>query len=288
MTSPRISVIIPHYNDPASLRLCLDALEQQTIDRDSFEIIVGDNNSPCGIAAVEAAVAGRARIVSVPEKGAGPARNGAAAAARGEILAFTDSDCVVEPGWLAAGTAQVAPGRFLGGHMYVLRPEGQLNGAAALEMALAFDNEGYVRRSQFTVTANLFVMRADFERVGGFRTGVSEDLEWCHRAIAQGLSIDYAADASVGHPPRPDWRALLVKTRRIQQELYLFHLERPRGRLRWFVRSALQPALIPSDAAKILRTPGTEGARLRALAMLVRLRFWRGGAGLLQLLGRPV
>lgn len=288
MSSPRISVVIPHYNDPQSLRQCLDALEHQTIGRDAFEIIVGDNNSPCGLAAVEDAVAGRARIVTVLEKGAGPARNGAAAEARGEILAFTDSDCVVEPGWLAAGVAQVAPGRFIGGHMYVLKPEGRLNGAEALEMALAFDNEGYVRRSSFTVTANLFVMRADFERVGGFRTGVSEDLEWCHRAIANGLTIDYAPAASVGHPPRPDWSALLVKTRRIQRELYLFNIERPKGRLRWLARSVAQPVMIPQDVAKILRTPGTEGARLAAVTTLVRLRLWRGGAGLLQLLGRKI
>jgi len=288
MSAPRISVVIPHYNDPDSLRQCLDALQHQTIGREAFEIIVGDNNSPCGLAAVEAAVAGRARIVTILEKGAGPARNGAAAEAQGEILAFTDSDCVVEPGWLAGGVAHVAPGRFVGGHMYVLKPEGRLTGAEALEMALAFDNEGYVRRAKFTVTANLFVMRADFERVGGFRTGVSEDLEWCHRAIATGLAIDYAPEASVGHPPRPDWATLLVKTRRIQRELFLFNIERPRGRLRWLARSTLQPALIPADTAKILRTPGTRGSRIAAVGTLVRLRFWRAGAGLLQLLGKPI
>jgi glycosyltransferase involved in cell wall biosynthesis len=286
MSTPRISVVLPHYNDLHGLALCLDSLDRQTIDRDAYEIIVGDNASPCGLAAVEAVVAGRARVVTVTEKGAGPARNGAAAQAQGEILAFIDSDCVAEPGWLAAGTALVRPGTFLGGHMFVLPPEGKLTGSAAVELALAFDNESYVRKLNFSVTANLFVMRADFERVGGFRIGVSEDMEWCHRAIRLGLAIDYAPGASVGHPPRPDWNALLVKTRRIQRELFLFHLERPRGRMRWLARSLLQPALIPGDAAKILRTPGTEGARLRALGALVRLRFWRGGAGLMQLLGR--
>ncbi|WP_010542642.1 glycosyltransferase family 2 protein [Sphingomonas elodea] len=287
MTGPRISVVIPHYNDLEGLTKCLESIDRQTIDRGSFEIIVGDNNSPCGIAAVEAVVAGRGRVVPVLEKGAGPARNGAAAAARGEVLAFTDSDCVVAPGWLAGGVAQVAPGRFVGGHMFVIKPEGPLSGAEALELAVAFDNEGYVRRAQYTVTANLFVMRADFERVGEFRTGVSEDMEWCHRAIAKGLTIDYAAQASVGHPPRRDWEALLVKTRRIQRELYLFYKERPQGRLRWLARSALQPALLPSDAAKILRTSTTQGARAKALLTACRLRFWKSGVGLLQLLGRP-
>jgi glycosyltransferase involved in cell wall biosynthesis len=288
MSTPRISVVIPHYNDLKGLGLCLDSIDRQTIDRDAYEIIVGDNASPCGLAAVEAVVAGRARVVSISEKGAGPARNGAAAEARGEILAFIDSDCVAQPGWLAAGSAMVAPGIFIGGHMFVLPPEGKLTGSAAVELALAFDNESYVRKSQFTVTANLFVLRADFERIGGFRTGVSEDIEWCNRAIRLGMQIDYCGDASVGHPPRPDWNAMLKKTRRIQRELFLLSLEQPRGRLRWVARSAMQPAFIPSDFARILRTPGTEGARGRALATLVALRMWRGGAGLLQAIGLPI
>lgn len=285
MTGPRISVVVPHYNDPGGLARCLDSLEAQTIGRDAFEIVVGDNASPCGLEAVERAVAGRGRIVTITEKGAGPARNGAAAAAGGEILAFIDSDCIAEPGWLAAGTAAVAPGRFIGGRMFVLRPQGAINGAQALEMVLAFDNEAYVRDKQFTVTANLFVTAADFARVGPFRTGVSEDLEWCHRAIAKGLEIAYAPDAAVGHPPRDDWAALKGKARRIEQELYLFALERPGGRAKWFVRSLLLPGMIAVEAPKLLRAPQIAGARAAALATLVRIRLWRSAAGLRQSLG---
>jgi glycosyltransferase involved in cell wall biosynthesis len=285
MTGPRISIVVPHYNDPVGLGRCLDSLEAQTLDRSSFEIVVGDNNSPCGLDAVERSVAGRARIVTITEKGAGPARNGAAAAAGGEILAFIDSDCIAEPGWLAAGVAAVAPGRFVGGRMFVLRPEGAINGAQALEMVLAFDNEAYVRDKNFTVTANLFVTAADFARAGPFRTGVSEDLEWCHRAIASGLDIAYAADAVVGHPPRDDWAALKGKTRRIERELYLFAIERPGGRARWFLRSLLLPGMIAVEAPKLLRAPQIAGARVAALATLVRIRLWRSFAGLRQCLG---
>jgi glycosyltransferase involved in cell wall biosynthesis len=285
MSGPRISVVVPHYNDPAGLARCLDSIEAQTLDRDRFEIVIGDNNSPCGLDVVERAVAGRGRIVTILEKGAGPARNGAAAQAQGEILAFIDSDCVAQPGWLAAGTAAVGPGRFIGGRMFVLRPEGAINGAQALEMVLAFDNEAYVRDKNFTVTANLFVMAADFARVGPFRTGVSEDLEWCHRAIANGLEIAYSAEASVGHPPRDDWKALKGKARRIEQELYLFALERPGGRAKWFVRSLLLPGMIAVEAPKLLRAPQIAGARAAALATLVKIRLWRSAAGLRQCLG---
>lgn len=285
MTGSQISIVVPHYNDPAGLSRCLDSLEAQTIDRSRFEIVVGDNNSPCGLEAVERAVAGRGRIVTITEKGAGPARNGAAAAARGEALAFIDSDCVAEPGWLEAGAAAVAPGRFVGGRMFVLRPRGAINGAQALEMVLAFDNETYVREKHFTVTANLFVMAEDFARIGPFRTGVSEDLEWCHRAIARGLEIAYAPDAAVGHPPRDDWTALKNKARRIEQELYLFALERPGGRTKWFVRSLLLPGMIAVEAPKLLRAPQIAGARAAALITLVKIRLWRSAAGLRHSLG---
>src|SRR3954468_12291438 len=100
---PFVSVIVPHYQDLAGLEICLAALAAQTYPADRFEIVLADNNSPVGLPAVEAGVRGRASVVLVTEKGAGPARNGAVAASKGEVLAFIDSDCVAEPGWLAAG-----------------------------------------------------------------------------------------------------------------------------------------------------------------------------------------
>ena len=87
---PRISVVIPHYNDLKRLSLCLDALRRQTYPADRVEIVVADNASPQGVEAVRAVVADRARVVLVRDRGAGPARNGGVAASTGEILAFID------------------------------------------------------------------------------------------------------------------------------------------------------------------------------------------------------
>src|SRR3546814_15933384 len=83
---------------------------------------------------------------------------------------------------------------------------GPLTSAEAFEKVFAFDNEDYVRSKGFSVTANLFCRRADFEIVGPFRTELSEDKEWCHRAIAKGFSIGYAAAAVVAHTPRRNWQ----------------------------------------------------------------------------------
>ena len=154
-SSPRVSVVVPHYHDLARLGLCLDALVRQNYAADRVEIIVADNGSPAGEAAVREAIAGRARLVLAPEKGAGPARNAGAAAAEGEVLAFTDADCVPEPGWLAAGVAALAGADLVGGRVTVFTQDpDRLSPAEAFECAFAFDNARYVQRLGFTVTAN--------------------------------------------------------------------------------------------------------------------------------------
>src|ERR1700760_4215537 len=116
----QISVIVPHYNDLEGLDICLAALGRQTYPAERMEIVVADNASPQGLAAVEQAVAGRARVVTVNQRGAGPARNGGAAASRGEILAFIDSDCRADPDWLAEGLKALESCDIAGGSVAVL------------------------------------------------------------------------------------------------------------------------------------------------------------------------
>jgi GT2 family glycosyltransferase len=272
------SVVIPHYNDPVSLDLCLTAIERQSLPRDRFEVIVADNASPCGIDAVRAVVRDRARLVEVPEQGAGPTRNGGAAVAEGAVLAFTDSDCIPQPGWLEAGLKVLEQTDIVGGAMTVLVDRSHaLTPAEAFELVFAFDNRTYVEKKHFTVTANLFVRRADFERVGGFRTGVSEDQEWCLRARAKGLRIAYAEGAEVGHPARTTWSEFIRKWRRLVAEQYQITREWKFGRLRWLVKSWVLPFSIPAHLPKIWRSNRLSGSseRLAAATALVRIRLWR-------------
>jgi len=275
---PRVSVVVPHYQDLAGLRLCLSALAAQTYPADLFEVVVADNASPAGQPAVEAVTAGRARLVVVEDRGAGPTRNGGAAAAQGEILAFTDSDCVPEPDWLAHGVAALARGDVVGGRVRVLVEDpARPRPAEAFEAVFAFDNRRYVEEMGFTVTANLFCRRAVFEQVGGFRVGLSEDLEWCARARAAGFSLVYAPDATVGHPARRDWPQLKAKWRRLSAESFGLTAGRPWRRLRWLARACLLPASAVAHTPKVLASRELPGwpQRLGALAMLYRLRLWR-------------
>jgi len=271
------SVIVPHYNDLEGLDSCLAALEQQSFPRDRFEIIVADNASPCGPDAVRAVVGDRARVVFVHEKGAGPARNGGVAASTGEILAFTDSDCTPDADWLASGIARLADAGFVGGRMVVSLPRRTLTPPEAFEAVFAFDNQFYVERKAFTVTANLFVRRADFLAVGPFRTNVSEDQDWCMRARAHGLVIAYAHAAVVYHPPRHSWEELFSKWRRVIAEQHAITVERTGGLLIWLARTWLVLPSIPVHAIQILGSKRlqTRPDRMAALHGLVRLRLWR-------------
>lgn len=277
---PAVSVIVPHYDDAVRLDRCLSALARQDFPAAQVEIIVADNRSPLPPGELERVVGGRARIVIADEKGAGPARNAGAAAARGRILAFTDADCLPEPGWISAGVAALERADIAGGHMVVMIEReggGPRTGAEAFETVFAFDNRTYVERKGFSVTANLFCPRRVFDAVGPFKNGLSEDLEWCHRARDRGFSITYAADATVAHPARADWAQLLKKWKRLNIEAYNLQRTRPMGRARWAVRSLALPVSILPHARRVMRASELETGveRRRAMATLVRLRLWR-------------
>ena len=286
-----ISVVVPHYQDLDRLGACLDALGRQSLSRDRFEVIVADNGSPIGLGAVQRVVAGRARVIEASERGAGPARNAGVAASDAALLAFTDCDCVPEPGWLAAGIGRLAdadhPADIVGGRINVCVDDAaRMTGAEAFERVFAFDNRDYVERQNFSVTANLFCARDVFDAVGHFRNGVSEDLDWCHRAARIGYVIAYEDAAAVAHPARRDWNELRRKWRRLNAERFSLEVRGPAARLRWAARNLSMPLSVLAHVPRIVMSPKLPDARARllALATLARLRLWRmtDGIGLLR------
>lgn len=276
----RISVIVPNFNDLVRLDRCLASLEGQALPRDEFEVIVVDNNSPCGIERVRDAVNGRAILCVCSEKGVGPARNAGVACAVTEQLAFIDSDCIAAPNWLENGLKSLSRDDIIGGRvdLSVTQP-GQRSGAEAFEQIFAFDNRRYVEKQHFSVTANLFTRKALFQAVGGFCGTVSEDTEWCQRAVTQGYFIAFCESARVSQPARADLGELLTKWQRINRESFALACERPRGRLRWLIRSlALPPSILLHGPCIFLSARLSRfSERLAALGTLVRIRLWGFG-----------
>jgi cellulose synthase/poly-beta-1,6-N-acetylglucosamine synthase-like glycosyltransferase len=92
-----ISVVIPVYNCRDTLSGCLDSLSGQ--DHPDYEIIVVDDGSTDGTNEICESYP-RVKVISVENGGPSRARNIGAAMARGEIVAFTDGDCIADRQWL--------------------------------------------------------------------------------------------------------------------------------------------------------------------------------------------
>lgn len=280
--NPRVSVVIPHFNDLDNLRVCLSCLMKQTLLLDQFEIIVADNNSSLGLDAVQAVVSEityhKAKVISAPIQGAAEARNAGVLASQAEVLAFTDSDCQPAETWLENGLKAIEKSNLVGGRIQViLSNPGSPHPVEAFESIFAFNNRAYVLKKKFSVTANLFVTRAVFDAVGGFRQGVSEDMDWCHRAIAAGYSLAYQGDVCVGHPARRTWAELARKWQRLTRESYYLIRERQFGYIFWISRSwvVLLSALPHTITILNSNNLGRLEDRFKAIAILFRLRIYR-------------
>lgn len=276
-----VSVIIPHFNQPEMLDRCLASLAGGEGPA-AAEIIVVDNGSrelPEAVVARHPGV--RLDLETTP--GPGPARNRGAALARGDILAFIDADCVAGEGWIAA-----IAGRFgrdpqamiLGGDVRILHADpARPTAIEAYESEFAYRMEHYIRRQNFTGTGNLAVRRAVFEAVGGFAgIGVAEDRDWGQRAHAKGYRTLWEPAMLAYHPARHSFAELARKWDRHTAHDFEKVLARPFGRLRWAARTVAVAGSPALQVPRVLRSPrigGGVAGRLKALAILARIRLYR-------------
>ena len=217
---PLVSVIIPVYDDPERLNLCLRALEHQTYPRASYEVIVVDNGSYESVEPL-AEVFEQVRIVHESQVGSYAARNKGISVCRGEVLAFTDSDCVPTKEWIERGVTAlglVPDCGLVAGRIDVFFAEGGRPTAVELyESITAFPQKLYVEQLNFGATANLFTLRSVFESVGLFDCDLRSggDKDWGQRVYAAGYRLLYADDARVSHPARRSFRQLGKKVARL-------------------------------------------------------------------------
>lgn len=274
---PRVSVVIPHLNQPDFLERCLASLAAGR--RAPDEVIVVDNGSQ--VLPESLCAAHGARLLVEPEPGPGPARNRGVAAASGSILAFIDADCLADPGWLAAAEAAMADpsATVLGGDVRIaLADPARPTMTEAYESLYAYRMDRYIAREGYTGTGNLVVRRAVLEDVGPFAgIGVAEDTDWGHRATAKGYRIRFTPEMRVYHPARASFAELARKWDRQIGHEYNRARARPGGRLRFVLKTL---AMVPSPLAElpaVLTTDRLSGPRARALAFvcLVRIRLHR-------------
>jgi GT2 family glycosyltransferase len=273
-----VSVVVPHLDDYDNLDACLTLLGAQSFPGDRTEIIVADNGSSLGLDAVRRLVGSRGRVIEVAERGAGPARNAGVRAARGEAIAFIDSDCRPDERWLEEGLAELRLADFAGGRVDVLVEDPRrMTAAEAFESVFAFRNDRYVKEMNFTVTASMFVWRSVFDAVGGFVNGVPEDKDWCLRAQRQGYRIRFAPKSIVGHPARRTMPELKRKWRRLTLESCEGARRDGKGPALVLLRQSAAVLAVAPQAFAPLTSKRLHGirSRLKAIGALAQLRAYR-------------
>lgn len=275
-----ISVVIPHLNDEERLAMCLGSLAAQDLAGGRFEVLVVDNGSAAPPADLVARFPG-VRLVAEATPGPGPARNRGVALARAPLIAFLDSDCIADPGWLSAlleGFGDEGCG-ILGGAVRIFAEDARRpNLAEAFELVYGIRQEWTIARHGFAATANLAVRRAVFEAVGPFAgLSISEDMEWGMRAKAHGFPTRFAPAAVVRHPARRSMADLRRQWDRHVSHHWSMQPKGARGLAGWGLRAGLLAASPIAEIPRILASDRLQGAgqRLTAFRGLAAMRLYR-------------
>ncbi|MBI5837522.1 MAG: glycosyltransferase [Candidatus Eisenbacteria bacterium] len=195
---PFVTVVVPTHNRRELLERLLDSLAAQAYPSDRFEVLVMDNASSDGTAAmVESRVPGAVHALRlVPQNNRGPAlsRHNGLRMARGEIVAFTDSDCTVTPDWIGAGVAAFAPGVGL--------VQGRTLPNPAQPRHLFERTIEVTRLGPVYETCNIFYRTADALEAGGFSGSYDyfgEDTYLAWRVLRMGRQAVFSPEALVHH-----------------------------------------------------------------------------------------
>lgn len=198
---PRVSVVVPVRNGAATLGALLDSLLALDYPSDRLEIIVVDNASTDDTPDILERYAPRVRSVREPKRGASAARNRGVAEAKGEVIAFTDADCVVDPRWLRGGLPLLHRERVgvVGGRILALRPCNRV--CRFGEQIRDIDKAIHAFRLPYADTANWISPVAALEAVGLFDESFlrGQDSELSRRLWAAGYEFAYAPEAIVFH-----------------------------------------------------------------------------------------
>jgi glycosyltransferase involved in cell wall biosynthesis len=224
---PFVSVIIPVRNSEKSIIGTLESLKKIDYPEDRFEIIIIDNKSTDRTPLILKDYP--FKVLSEDKKlGSYAARNRGITNAKGDLLVFTDGDCIVTRDWISSYVKyfQETPSDLIAGTIEIVIKSKE--SICETYDKCKFDQEFFVREFHFGATANLLVRKMVFEKIGVFDNSLvsSGDLEFCQRAYRSGFKINYCNSALVQHPARSNLMALLKKEARIgfgYSQIYFRH-----------------------------------------------------------------
>lgn len=262
---PTVSIIVPARGRPDATRRCVQSLLALDYPADRREIIVVDDASDPPLAPLLADLP-VTLLRQDRNIGQSAARNLAASAATGTVLAFTDNDCVVEPGWLRALVPYLADPKvaIVGGRVLAAPAQGAIAAFEAvrspLDMGAVATEVAPAAVVSYLPTCNLLVKRDALLAQAGFDASlrVGEDVDFIWRVLRGGSRAWYAPAGRIAHDHRVRGRDWLRRRADYGSSEAVLQQRHPEGRRR-----------MPLPLVGLLA--------LLALALLPRFGWWSAG-----------
>lgn len=244
-----VSIIIPAFNAEATLGRCMKACLNQTYQE--TEVLVVDDGSTDDTPRI--AQSYPVHYIRQENRGPAAARNRGARDARGEVVAFTDSDCIPQTTWierLVAGFEEDVAG--VGGTYAIANGEHLL--ARMIHEEIRARHKRFDADVDFLGSFNVVYRKKAFEAVGGFDEDFTdasgEDNDLAYRLHDMGGKLRFVDQARVAHVyPTRTWAYLRTQMRHgfWRMKLYKKHPGRASGD-----RYARGPELIATGMPEIL------------------------------------
>lgn len=217
---PFVSVIVPVYNDAQRIGKCIESLLNQTYPREKYEILIIDNGSTDETRDVVKKYPVTLLIEDKIQSSYG-ARNKGIKNAQGEVIAFTDSDCIPADEWIKNGVTNLLKtencGLVAGEIDIFFRKPNTPNAVELYDSIMGFNQKRDIEHFKFGSTANVFTFKKVIDNVGQFNEKLQSggDNEWGRRVYAHGYTQVYADDTRVAHPARYSFGQLYKRMTRL-------------------------------------------------------------------------
>ena len=224
---PSITIIIPSHNRTGQLQVCLRSLCKLDYPVHCLEMLIVDDAStdetPAMLAQVMQEFEAEGRMIRVVrhtfQQGVAKSRNTGAEAARHDLLAYIDSDCVASPDWLAelVPAFQNENTAAVGGMIRAYERKSMLGRyediRSSLYMGVRPQLVSIEGPLKYLPTANLLVRREMWQEIGGFAPlTFGEDVDFCRRLLATKARIIYLPQGLVYHDYRTRlWAFLTIR-----------------------------------------------------------------------------
>jgi GT2 family glycosyltransferase len=273
-----LSVVVPAYNRPDVLAVCLRCLATQTLASQEYEVVVVDDGSEEDLEPVVRGVAEamRVRLIRLLHNlGRAAARNRGIEVARGEVIVFIDSDVFAPPGFLEAHRNVHARNERAVGRGPLLLTE-HLEDPFTRPPVLQDPSPAFLD------TANASVRRAHLLAAGGFDEGFRhygwEDLDLGIRLKRMGLRRVFSRRALAYHyQPLPSAKTLtdLLRKEEERARMAVRFLRKHPG---WRTRLAVQLTPLHQVLAYVMTGGGAVGPQ-NVAAVVDRVRRALGPSG---------